>query len=96
MENKAYTVSIYLPFTKVELFVRDQSGLNTEKWNPIRAKWAGEFGQHLSMVIVSATQAAVNAYNGDVGAKATQIRLPLKPANVAACMNINSVTDTLF
>ena len=29
-------------------FNKDQTGLNTEKWNPIRSKWAGECGQIFS------------------------------------------------
>ena len=35
--------------------------MNTENWNPIRSKWAGECGQIFAQVVVFAVQNAIDA-----------------------------------
>ena len=50
---------------------------------PIRSKWAAEFGQHAAAVIVPAAQAAINQFQ-EYNSK--MVKSPINPSEVIKCL----------
>ena len=70
---------------KFECFLglSDNSGLKTgEEKQPIRSKWAAEFGQHAAAVIVPAAQAAINQFQYK---NSKMVKSPIIPSEVIKC-----------
>ena len=82
----AYTIptAADLPDDLSITMTNDMSGLNptNEDKPPIRSKWAAEFGQHASLAIVPAAQAAINAFSTN---NLNLVNSPIIPSEVIKC-----------
>ena len=66
------------------IIIFDFLGLNPQNEDkpPIRSKWAAEFGQHASLAIVPAAQAAINACKNN---NSNLVNTPIIPSEVIKC-----------